>query len=47
MTLAAAIASEPKLQAFRDEDPVVARAFDVAQRLEGLTRHASPTLPAS
>src|SRR3984893_12472035 len=39
--LAAAIASEPKLQAFRDEDPVVARAFDIAQRLEGLTRQAS------
>jgi len=41
VTLAAAIAAEPKLQAFRDEDPVVARAFDIAQRLEGLTRHAS------
>src|SRR6202035_4851479 len=41
VTLAAAIESEPKLQAFRDEDPVVARAFDVAQRLEGLHRHAS------
>jgi DNA polymerase-3 subunit alpha len=41
VTLAAAIASEPKLQAFRDEDAVVARAFDIAQRLEGLTRHAS------
>src|SRR5258707_8242482 len=41
VTLAAGIASEPKLQAFRDEDPVVARAFDIAQRLEGLTRHAS------
>ena len=41
VTLAAAIAGEPKLQAFRDEDPVVARAFDIAQRLEGLTRHAS------
>jgi DNA polymerase-3 subunit alpha len=41
VTLAAAIASEPKLQAFRDDDPVVARAFDIAQRLEGLTRHAS------
>jgi DNA polymerase-3 subunit alpha len=41
VTLAAAIASEPKLQAFRDEDPVVASAFDIAQRLEGLTRHAS------
>ena len=41
VTLAAAIASEPKLQALRDEDPVVARAFDIAQSLEGLTRHAS------
>src|SRR6266480_4854687 len=41
VTLAAAIAGEPKLQAFRDEDRVVARAFDIAQRLEGLTRHAS------
>src|SRR5215210_4364161 len=41
VTLAAAIASEPKLQAFRDEDAVVARAFDIAQRLEGLHRHAS------
>ncbi len=41
VTLAAAIEGEPKLQAFRDEDPVVARAFDIAQRLEGLTRHAS------
>ncbi|HLG84169.1 MAG TPA: DNA polymerase III subunit alpha [Bradyrhizobium sp.] len=41
ITLAAAIESEPKLQAFRDEDPVVARAFDIAMRLEGLTRHAS------
>ncbi|MGO9356978.1 MAG: DNA polymerase III subunit alpha, partial [Xanthobacteraceae bacterium] len=41
VTLAAAIAGEPKLQAFRDEDPVVARAFDIAQKLEGLTRHAS------
>ncbi|ACI93074.1 DNA polymerase III subunit alpha [Afipia carboxidovorans OM5] len=41
VTLAKAIEGEPKLQAFRDEDPVVARAFDIAQRLEGLTRHAS------
>src|SRR5207244_879758 len=41
VTRAAAVAGEPKLQAFRDEDPVVARAFDIAQRLEGLTRHAS------
>ena len=41
VTLAAAINGEPKLQAFRDSDPVVARAFDVAMKLEGLTRHAS------
>lgn len=41
VTLEAAIESEPKLQAFRDEDPIVKRAFDIALRLEGLTRHAS------
>ena len=41
VTLKQAIDGEPKLQAFRDEDPVVSRAFDIAQRLEGLTRHAS------
>ncbi|MDF3808826.1 DNA polymerase III subunit alpha [Rhodopseudomonas sp. BAL398] len=41
VSLKQAIESEPKLQAFRDEDAVVARAFDIAQRLEGLTRHAS------
>jgi len=34
-------ASEPKLQASRTEDAVVARAFDLAQRLEGLPRNAS------
>ena len=47
VTLAAAIASEPKLQAFRDEDPVVARAFDIAHaprrpdpaRLDPCRRH--------
>src|SRR5262249_38285249 len=32
---------EPRLQAARDGDPVVARAFDIAQKLEGLHRHAS------
>jgi len=47
VTLAAAIEGEPKLAGVRDEDPVVARAFDIAQRLEGLTRHASTTPPAS
>ncbi|HEY0223966.1 MAG TPA: DNA polymerase III subunit alpha [Pseudolabrys sp.] len=41
VTLAQAIEGEPKLQAERDSDPVVKRAFDVARKLEGLTRHAS------
>ena len=41
VTLAAAIEGEPKLQAFRDGDPVIAQAFSIAQKLEGLTRHAS------
>ena len=36
-----AIEDEPRLQAARDSDPVVARAFDIAQKLEGLHRHAS------
>jgi len=36
-----AIEDEPRLQAARDSDPVVKRAFDIAQRLEGLHRHAS------
>ncbi len=39
--LAQAIDGEPKLQAERDSDPVVKRAFDIARKLEGLTRHAS------
>src|ERR1700690_2605270 len=41
VTLAQAIEGEPKLQAERDGDPVVKRAFDIAKKLEGLTRHAS------
>ena len=41
VTLARAIEDEPKLQAERDGDPVVKRAFDIAKKLEGLTRHAS------
>ncbi|MGB9042668.1 MAG: DNA polymerase III subunit alpha [Pseudolabrys sp.] len=36
-----AIEGEPRLQAERDGDPVVKRAFDIAQKLEGLNRHAS------
>src|SRR5215472_13507834 len=41
VTLARAIDDEPHLQAARDSDPVVARAFNIAQKLEGLHRHAS------
>jgi DNA polymerase III subunit alpha len=41
VTLARAIEDEPRLQAARDSDPLVKRAFDIAQKLEGLTRHAS------
>jgi DNA polymerase-3 subunit alpha len=41
VTLKRAIDDEPKLQAERDHDPVIARAFDIAQKLEGLHRHAS------
>src|SRR5438067_4235254 len=36
-----AIAYEPRLQAAQADDPVVRRAFDIAQKLEGLHRHAS------
>jgi DNA polymerase III subunit alpha len=41
VTLARAIEGEPRLQAARDAEPIVARAFTVAQKLEGLNRHAS------
>ncbi|HEY4141337.1 MAG TPA: DNA polymerase III subunit alpha [Pseudolabrys sp.] len=41
VTLKQAIEGEPKLQAERDGDPTVKRAFAIAQKLEGLTRHAS------
>ena len=41
VTLARAIEDEPRLQAERDRDPVTRRAFDIAQKLEGLHRHAS------
>ncbi|MFA6265396.1 MAG: DNA polymerase III subunit alpha [Pseudolabrys sp.] len=41
ITLAKAIEGEPKLQAEADNDPTVARAFAIAKKLEGLTRHAS------
>jgi len=41
VTLARAIEDEPKLQAEADSDPTVKRAFTIAKKLEGLTRHAS------
>jgi DNA polymerase-3 subunit alpha len=41
VTLARAIDDEPKLQAEAANDPAVKRAFDIAKKLEGLTRHAS------
>jgi DNA polymerase-3 subunit alpha len=41
VTLAQAIEGEPKLQAAIDEEPVVKRMLDIAQKLEGLHRHAS------
>ena len=41
VTLKRAIDDEPRLQAERDRDPIVRRAFDIAQKLEGLHRHAS------
>jgi DNA polymerase-3 subunit alpha len=41
VTLARAIDDEPRLQAARDSEPVVKQAFDIAQKLEGLHRHAS------
>jgi DNA polymerase-3 subunit alpha len=41
ISLERAIEDEPRLQAARDADPVVKRAFDIARKLEGLHRHAS------
>ena len=41
MTLAKAIADEPRFEAARQEDPAVERLLDIAQKLEGLYRHAS------
>ena len=41
VSLPDAIAGEPKLQEERDNEPVVARLLEIAQKLEGLYRHAS------
>jgi DNA polymerase-3 subunit alpha len=41
VTLAQALEGEPRLRAAAEEEPVVARMLDIAQKLEGLYRHAS------
>jgi DNA polymerase III subunit alpha len=41
VTLAKAIEGEPRLQSMRDEEPEVARLFEIALKLEGLYRNAS------
>ena len=41
VTLPEAIAGEPKLQEERGRDPMVAKLLEIAQKLEGLYRHAS------
>ena len=41
VTLAEAIEGEQKLQQERDSDPVVKQLLEIAQKLEGLYRHAS------
>jgi len=41
VTLPQAIEDEPKLQEEIDNDPMVARLVEIAQKLEGLYRHAS------
>ncbi|HEY7670359.1 MAG TPA: DNA polymerase III subunit alpha [Hyphomicrobium sp.] len=41
VTLPEAIAGEPKLQEAQASDPLVARLLEIAQKLEGLYRHAS------
>ena len=41
VTLAKAIEGEPRLQTMRDEEPEVARLFEISLKLEGLYRNAS------
>ena len=41
VTLAEAIAGEPKLQEAREAEPIVARLLEIGEKLEGLYRHAS------
>lgn len=41
ITLDEAIEREPRLKSLKESNPAVARLFDLASRLEGVTRHAS------
>jgi DNA polymerase-3 subunit alpha len=41
VTLAQAVEGEPQLRAAIEQEPAVARLFDIARKLEGLYRHAS------
>ncbi|HSD92942.1 MAG TPA: DNA polymerase III subunit alpha [Methyloceanibacter sp.] len=41
VTLAQAIATEPRLQEAREAEPIVDKLLNIGQRLEGLYRHAS------
>jgi DNA polymerase-3 subunit alpha len=41
ITLKEAISSEPQLRQAQDDDPMVKRLMEIAQKLEGLYRHAS------
>jgi DNA polymerase-3 subunit alpha len=41
ITLKEALEQEPRLEELRNSNPKVAQVFDIALRLEGLTRHAS------
>lgn len=41
ITLEEAIEKEPRLKALKESNPLVARTFDLALKLEGVTRHAS------
>ena len=41
VTLKEAIDGEPKLQEARDSEPIVAKLLEIAEKLEGLYRHAS------
>jgi len=41
VSLARAVADEPKFEEERQKDPIVGRLIDIARKLEGLYRHAS------